>query len=82
MMHPMGCKIIIVMEMRLVVLRLPRQEGYLQEAGAKELETGNDIVQLAPHILLQEKSGDGDTESLQSQSFCVSGSFSVSVMSL
>jgi hypothetical protein len=49
----MGCKMIIVtMETRPVVLRLPRQEGYLQEAGIEEFEAGNDIVLLATHILL------------------------------
>jgi hypothetical protein len=33
-------------------------------------------------ILLQKNSGDGDTESLQSQSFCASCNYSVSIMSL
>jgi hypothetical protein len=52
-MRPMGYKVIVVMvETRLVVLRLPHQKGCLQEVGAEEFETGNGIV------LLHHKGGD------------------------
>jgi hypothetical protein len=52
-MRLMECMMVVVMvEKRPVVLSLPRQEGYLQEAGAEEFETGNGIVLLATHILL------------------------------
>jgi hypothetical protein len=53
MMRLMECKMVVVMvEKRPVVLSLPCQEGYLQEVGAEEFETGNGIVLLATHILL------------------------------
>jgi hypothetical protein len=46
-MHPKGSKMIIVMvEMRPVVLSLPRQKACLQEADVAELETDNGVVLL------------------------------------
>jgi hypothetical protein len=49
----MGYKMIVVtVETRPIVIRPPRQEGYLQEAGVEEFKTDNGIVLLATHILL------------------------------
>jgi hypothetical protein len=53
MMCSMGYKMIVVtVETRPIVIRPPRQEGYLQEAGVEEFKTDNGIVLLATHILL------------------------------
>jgi hypothetical protein len=53
--------IIVMVETRLMVLRLPHQMGCLQEAGAEEFEIHNGIA------LLHHKGGDA--KSLLSQSF-------------
>jgi hypothetical protein len=78
-MHPKGSKMIIVMvEMRPVVLRLPPQKGCLQEANVEEFETGNGIV-LLHHIFFYKRRVVMAIQNHYSlKLFCASYSFYVS----